>query len=318
MSDSPKTLERSSTVTATAPTTGTDTANTQPPSADTHRRPRAATAGQVNVSPSPLPTSTSMTPAHSATRRATVSRVVQSHPTAPGPPKQHAHLPSSPVPGAEKPPPIFPPDVISVFDPASAGGGGPLTRITTQRSIRQENEARERAAREAQGLPAEEGIIGRLRSIRKKPHFAIDPHHEHHEEDEHEHEHQHGFARHVLGSNWSTRSGKSGKSGKMSQDSPVDEKAFDVDGEQGAVTATEGDDAEYVYPDGGYGWVVVICCMTLSALTMGSVLFASSCIVDGADRLQMGNVLGCLPRRAFSAPLTSIPFLMCAKTADRS
>lgn len=90
-----------------------------------------------------------------------------------------------------------PPDVISYFDPASVGGGGPLKRITTQQRERAEAEAREKG-------------LGRIESI-----------HEHDEEKD-----------------------------------PIPEGEPEPEPE-----AEE--------PDGGYGWVVLACCVTLAAVSMG-------------------------------------------------
>lgn len=42
-----------------------------------------------------------------------------------------------------------------------------------------------------------------------------------------------------------------------------------LDQEKQAEPEEEEEAEPYVYPDGGYGWVVVLCCMTLCALTNG-------------------------------------------------
>lgn len=31
----------------------------------------------------------------------------------------------------------------------------------------------------------------------------------------------------------------------------------------------QAEEEEYVYPDGGYGWVVLVCCTTLAGMAMG-------------------------------------------------
>jgi len=125
--------------------------------------------------------------------------------------------------------PVHGPDIIAFFDPASAGGGGPLKRITTQQRERAEAEARERAIldhRES-GLPdspvAPMGPATRRKHNPHKPHFLVPLIHEHPP---------------TLSPSWDTLK--------------------DVEQED-----------EYHYPDGGYGWVVVLCCMALSACTMG-------------------------------------------------
>ncbi|EIW73192.1 hypothetical protein TREMEDRAFT_42241 [Tremella mesenterica DSM 1558] len=192
-------------------------------------------------------------------------------PTSPGPPVPGPRQPHQHV---DRPPPIYPPDVVGIFDPAAAGGGGPLVRINTQRSIRIEQEARERAAREAQGLPAEEGIITRIRSfsfssrpIPKKP-LNLDihahPEAEHEHDTDHETDHEldsHSGPRPALSSAWSA---------KTLRDSPRDEKNIQLgELENGKVEIHLETCEEHVYPDGGYGWVVILCCATLAGLAMG-------------------------------------------------
>lgn len=101
--------------------------------------------------------------------------------------------------------------VVSVFDPASVGGGGPLRRITTQQKERAEQ------ARRAAGL--------RLDDTAAKS----------------------------SGRNHTT----------LEEEDVIDTK--DGDNEDPDLAGT----IEHVYPDGGYGWVVVGCCATLAGLTMG-------------------------------------------------
>ncbi|OCF43102.1 hypothetical protein I317_03071 [Kwoniella heveanensis CBS 569] len=129
-------------------------------------------------------------------------------------------------------------DVVSVLDPASAGGGGPLARIETARSERQAQLTRSRSQSQSQSQ-AQTSSIAQLKKkdtqkddgldggdAEKGDTYKRDAVLEEHE-NEHEHEHE------------------------------VDEEA--------AAVAVE----EHVYPDGGYGWVVLICCLTLAASTMG-------------------------------------------------
>lgn len=166
------------------------------------------------------------------------------------------------------PPPIPAPDAIAYFDPASAGGGGPLRRITTQQRERAEAEARdraERAHREALGLPTTPvsegysagGILNRLRSgsnaSRRKPRF-VTPLLQHEEETA---SRTSGGFRPTLTPTWSANALSDTGSVKSSRDiSPAVE--------EGSPAVNQ-----YVYPDGGYGWVVVICCMTLAGASMG-------------------------------------------------
>ncbi|WVQ94275.1 hypothetical protein IAU59_001354 [Kwoniella sp. CBS 9459] len=120
-------------------------------------------------------------------------------------------------------------DVVSVLDPASAGGGGPLTRIETARSERQA---------QAQFGPSQGQ--GQLPQIEKIKSHAVLEEHEHEHEYGHKHDRNHGVEPHA------------------------NEKGS-ADTEVGAAAAAE----EHVYPDGGYGWVVLLCCLTLAASTMG-------------------------------------------------
>jgi len=180
--------------------------------------------------------------------------------------------PSTSIPTPRQAATFHAPDIISYFDPASVGGGGPLKRITTQQRERADAEARLRAEREAQGLPPlESGILQRFRSasiVRKPKPTFITPlqEHAHHEED------APLATLSLLSPSISTKTlaatptpGKELEGFVLRNSSekevpgvpPPDIEAHHV--------------LEDEFPDGGYGWVVIACCVTLSAVTMGSV-----------------------------------------------
>lgn len=171
-----------------------------------------------------------------------------------------AACPTCPAPAANGPH-VHPPDVVSFFDPASVGGGGPLKRITTQQRERAEQEARERAARIAAGLPPEEGLLSRFRSgslSRRPPRpSAIVPL----KLDEHEEHHHEGFS--------PSASQKTLALADTPGLTPGDEKGLDLSVGQAGKPDDTAEPEPHVYPDGGYGWVVVCCCATLAGLTMG-------------------------------------------------
>jgi hypothetical protein len=179
---------------------------------------------------------------------------------------------------AEPVPPPPPPDIVAVMDPASIGGGGPLKRITTQQRERQEAEARERAEREAHRgastngeTTQRSGVLSRFLPIStsKRRQLKLSTptslvHHSH-PEDPDEHKHLPGSA--LLKHRPSSLS--------VHHDTPTTEKVLDL--EQGLPsTELQPDNTlppieEHVYPDGGYGWVVLGACVTLSSLIGGYV-----------------------------------------------
>ncbi|WWD06242.1 hypothetical protein V865_004328 [Kwoniella europaea PYCC6329] len=194
-------------------------------------------------------------------------------------------------------PPIpAPGDVIAVLDPASVGGGGPLKRIETARSERYEREAKERAERQAMGLPPDgTGILKKFRSFstgsarsRRRPTFStpLPPHPI--DDEEHEHEHEHDEDNHHT--RYKLRKHKPTLSPTHSRKSSVvvTPGARSDEGKEGYFGASSSSDhtpsgdekdlerqsrfkeyEEHVYPDGGYGWVVLVGCVILAGCTMG-------------------------------------------------
>ncbi|WWC67227.1 uncharacterized protein I206_101134 [Kwoniella pini CBS 10737] len=185
------------------------------------------------------------------------------------------------------PPPIpAPGDVIAVLDPASVGGGGPLKRVETARSERYEQEAAERLQREANGSPrpnsGSEGILRRFRSASntttKRPIFnvplGLHDHHEHDDEENSLSGYKLKFHKPTLTPTHSRKS------------SAVNSLAASEDGKEGGHTSTDSEKGQgqnhgdieiqqqinfedHVYPDGGYGWIVLISCVVLAGCTMG-------------------------------------------------
>jgi hypothetical protein len=165
---------------------------------------------------------------------------------------------------------VHPPDIVSFFDPASAGGGGPLKRITTQQRERAEAEARERAEREAQGLPPDGGILHRFRSgstssRRAKPRFVtpltVDE----------EHPTTLPKFRPSLSPTLSSKT-LAQTLGKEEGDfnlASSDEKEKEANAAPVADEESQQVTVDNEYPDGGYGWVVLICCVTWAGTTMG-------------------------------------------------
>lgn len=140
----------------------------------------------------------------------------------------HRHRTPSPV------PPVPAPDVVSFFDPASAGGGGPLVRIATARSERERQ-------RRAEALGMTSVPDGSVAPGEKKADDEV-----------------------------ATSTAGQGKAASIDEKNLAanDEEAKPDDTCDECASATA-DAEEHVYPDGGYGWVVVVCCLTLSALTNG-------------------------------------------------
>ncbi|WVF66656.1 hypothetical protein IAT40_001397 [Kwoniella sp. CBS 6097] len=143
-------------------------------------------------------------------------------------------------------------DVVSVLDPASAGGGGPLTRIETARSERQAQQAQlaqsqSHSQSQSQTQGQGQGQIQPVGQGRKRNEADEEKGIAFLEEHEHEHEHEHGHGHE-----------------HEHQHEHDDKDEHEGHGQDG-VEAVE----EHVYPDGGYGWVVLICCSTLAASTMG-------------------------------------------------
>ncbi|OWZ68463.1 hypothetical protein AYX14_01438 [Cryptococcus neoformans] len=167
-------------------------------------------------------------------------------------------------------PPVPSPDVVSVFDPASIGGGGPLKRIETQRSERYAEEMREKEAREADKSEKKSGILRRWSTVsRRRPVMIMPPHTHRHSEDEispvdDDRDHKHKR----LSSNISHQT--------LAITPTPDERekyGFPDDKEEGSCEAGkhvhEEEVEEHVYPDGGYGWVVLGACCCLAGCTMG-------------------------------------------------
>lgn len=166
-------------------------------------------------------------------------------------------------------PPVPAPDVVAVLDPASLGGGGPLQRISTQRSARTELAAHERAtvgridsSTRTQDVPAGTStshLPGILRG--RRPRFLGGLSH-HHEESSPGPSPRASSSRPLINSEIS--------SGGL-VDTPGPEKE---DGEKDPCAPAEhGDigqeDEVHEYPDGGYGWVVLVCCIALAGCTVG-------------------------------------------------
>ncbi|WVR03180.1 hypothetical protein IAU60_000171 [Kwoniella sp. DSM 27419] len=165
-------------------------------------------------------------------------------------------------------------DVIGVLDPASVGGGGPLKRIETARSERHAQESRDRARRELEAVDAPDkpdqggnALFKRFRShsmtSRKRPMFGatlLDTHPSHEEED-HAIEPAGSPDRHRL--DYTDHLDPSNDPACAYNEKTLDEKPADVDAELQPV------EIQHEYPDGGYGWVVLLCCVTLAGCTLG-------------------------------------------------
>lgn len=181
----------------------------------------------------------------------------------------HPHSHSHQHQGAT-PPPVPAPDVVSVFDPASIGGGGPLKRIETQRSERYAEEMREREAREADKSEKKSGILRRWSTVsRRRPVMIMPPHTHRHSEDEVSPVDDDRDPRPERSS-----SNISNQTLAITPTPGEREKCdFSDDKEEGRCEAEkhmqEEEVEEHVYPDGGYGWVVLGACCCLAGCTMG-------------------------------------------------
>ncbi|ODN73845.1 hypothetical protein L202_07369 [Cryptococcus amylolentus CBS 6039] len=170
-------------------------------------------------------------------------------------PSTNHHLPHR----APQPPPVPPIGVVSVFDPASLGGGGPLKRIETQRSERYAEEEREREAREAAGETGKGGILRRWSTVsRRRPVVVLPPHSQRHSEDEPSPIEGERVARR-LSTTFSFKTAPREKD---------DDYRFPSENDIEPQTS-EKEAGEHEYPDGGYGWVVLGACCCLSGCTLG-------------------------------------------------
>lgn len=228
---------------STAPSlTTSEPPSAKPPPPDPTSRPNDSPLARTTT---PLSTTTTLVPA--------------SRPLALLPPRPPDRTPSP------APPPTA--DIVSVFDPASAGGGGPLVRIATAHSQREM--ARERSRSGTSQRPALFALT-RARERDVEPAGVFDD----------------GEGSVKSGRSRSVRSAKSGRSrdsredrrcccqpgGEDNEKETKSEKECHCqqgDEEKGKEVEEETPGETYVYPDGGYGWVVVGCCMTLCALTNG-------------------------------------------------
>lgn len=146
------------------------------------------------------------------------------------PPHQHQHRAAS---QALAPPP----DVVSVFDPASLGGGGPLVRIATQHSQRRLSRERSQSVVSA-----------------KRPTFTAlgDPHSPVFEEE---------------GDDKLPTNETKTAIDVEGQVQVLEKRAGES--RENCEKCLDAEEEAHAYPDGGYGWVVVACCTTLCALTNG-------------------------------------------------
>ncbi|WVQ72307.1 hypothetical protein IAR50_001857 [Cryptococcus sp. DSM 104548] len=165
---------------------------------------------------------------------------------------------------APQPPPVPPIGVVSVFDPASLGGGGPLKRIETQRSERYAEEEREREAREAAGETGKGGLLRRWSTVSRRRPVVVLPSHPHrHSEDDSSPVEGEKSAR-PLSTTFSY------KTPVVTPSAGEQSKDYGFPSDNGTMSqAAEEEAEEHVYPDGGYGWVVLGACCCLSGCVLG-------------------------------------------------
>lgn len=167
-----------------------------------------------------------------STRSSTATAVGTAHP--------HVHRAASPILAP-------PPDVVAVFDPASVGGGGPLVRIASQHSQRSLARRRSRGGSAVSARrPAVKPLSG---AAGGEPHSPV------FEDDDDEKDAA------VMAVD--VKAGVVAFGGDNGDDDP-EKCATCLD-----VAEEEEEAVAHAYPDGGYGWVVVLCCTTMCALTNG-------------------------------------------------
>ena len=223
------------------------------------------------------------------------------HASGPVPPPRQPTVERSASQRTQTQPRVPPPDVVSYFDPASAGGGGPLRRISTQQKERSEAEARERAAREAAGLPKDEGLLSRFRSSsfhRPRPIGPLAPvgtvplisesHNERSLSRDRHREGENEIETPGLSSAWSSKTlaALSDGHGHEEEKNAFSRRPSTAVGDADAHEA----EMQAMYPDGGYGWVVLCCCISLAGLTMGWVGYSLAAM--DYTLIQQGMTIG--------------------------
>nr|XP_019048291.1 hypothetical protein I302_02061 [Kwoniella bestiolae CBS 10118]OCF27221.1 hypothetical protein I302_02061 [Kwoniella bestiolae CBS 10118] len=270
---------------------------------DTNDNEDSNTKSPEEVTPDPKDTSPSTSqPITQRKRSSTTSHPHHTHPssrhrshtlTQPSnqPSRKFSLRRSNTIDDGPAPPIPAPGDVIAVLDPASVGGGGPLKRIETARSERYEQEQKERAEREAMGLPPDgTGILKKFRSFstnssRRRPTFSTPlPAHTFADDEDEEEEEREGRSRYRLRKHHPTLSPAHSRNtsvaptatpGATSDDS---KEGYFPSASSSGRSPSEKDlerqsrlreFEEHVYPDGGYGWVVLVSCVILAGCCMG-------------------------------------------------